>query len=372
MDAVARAIASGVALAAITTLLAPGVAAAERAPRDFYGVVPQADVGAGDLERMGEGRVGTVRVTLPWAHIDRTAAPGDYDWSRFDAVVAGASRHGVAVLPTIYTVPSWVARLDGCPASSGAACSISPPRTQIGLSLWRSFVAAAVRRYGPEGLFWSLNPALPERPVRNWQVWNEPNSPGFFAPRPDVDAYAALLTAAAEAIRSVDERADVVLGGLYRYPLSGRDGGIRGTDFLERLYERPGIEAAFDGVAIHPYAARMSGVKAQVRRMMRVVRAAGDGDARIWITEIGWASGGRSNPLNRGRRGQAKRLEQAFRWFTAKRDRLGIRLVAWYAWRDMAPDEVRCQWCAHSGLFPTHGDDPKPAWERFVRFTGGR
>ena len=356
----------GTAAVLAALLVSSGSAAAAQAPRGFYGVVPQADIHAPDLERMGAGQVGTVRVTLPWQEIDPTPVPGDYLWHEFDQVVAGASREQITVLPTIYTVPGWLARLEGCDDPAGGPCSITPPTTQFGLSQWRSFIAAAVRRYGPEGLFWTLNRDLPERPIRAWQIWNEPNSSGFYQPSPSIDRYADLLVAASESIRSIDPDASVLLGGLYR------EGAIDATDFLRGLYARPGIEAAFDGVAIHPYAGRMSGVKGQVRRINRVIKSAGDDQVRIWITEIGWASGGRRTPLNRGPRGQAKRLEQAFRWFTAKRKPLGIELVAWYAWRDVPLDEFRCRWCARTGLFPTHSLEPKPAWARFVAFTGGR
>lgn len=364
---------SGIAAALLvaTAVLVTSAPASAQAPPEFYGVVPQDKLSNRDIERMGRGRVGTMRVTLSWSEIDPTPVPQDYDWEKFDAVVAEAARQQVEILPTVFTVPPWVSAMEGCTKPPGGPCEIRPPQTAAGLGAWREFLEAAVGRYGPEGLFWTLNPTVPERPIRAWQIWNEQNSPGFYQPRPDVGDYAALLTAASEGIRAEDPGAEVVLGGLYRYPLRGEKGGIRATDYLERLYDHPGIESTFDGVAIHPYAARISGVRAQVRRMVRVVDARGDGDEGIWITELGWASAGRRNPLNRGPEGQAARLRRAFAWFTAEREALGIRLVAWYAWRDTAVDDVRCNWCAYSGLFEFDSLRPKPAWAEFVRFTGG-
>jgi len=361
-----------VAAALILGALTAPAGAPAHVPRTFFGVVSQQEhLGNGDIARMGEGRVGTLRIALPWMEIDPTPLPGDHNWSRFDSVVAAAAQQGIQVLPTVYTVPGWVSALEGCATPVGGPCSITPPRTQLGLAAWRGFLGAAVRRYGPGGQFWSLHPALSPSPITAWQIWNEENSPGFFQPQPDVDAYATLLQAASDAIRGQDPEARIVLGGLFRYPLGGRKGGIRATDYLRGLYAHPGIDAAFDGVAIHPYAARMRSVTKQVERMVKVVREAGDTQAGIWVTEIGWASGGKRNPLNRGPRGQAQRLTDAFDYFVKKRRQLGIKAVLWYAWRDVSAQDSRCKWCARSGLFRVGSLVPKLAWDAFVRFTGG-
>lgn len=343
-----------------------------QAPADFYGVVPQDQPTKQDLVRMGDGQVGTVRVTLAWSEIDRSPVPQEYEWTEFDGIVAEAARQDIRVLPTIFTVPPWVSAMEGCDKPPGGLCEIRAPQSADGLEAWRTFTEAAAARYGPGGLFWTINPTLPERPIRTWQIWNEQNSPGFYQPRPDVGDYAALLKAASDGIRAEDPGAEIVLGGLYRYPLRGAQGGIRATDYLERLYDHEGIAEAFDGVAIHPYAARLRGVKAQIQRVIRVVDAHGDGQEGIWITELGWASDGRRNPLNRGPKGQAARLRSAFTWLTGQREALALRLVAWFAWRDTPPGEGRCQWCAHSGLFESGTLTPKPAWNEFVRFSGGR
>jgi hypothetical protein len=359
------------ALCALIVVVIPAQAAG-KAPRSFYGVVAQGKLDRSDFERMGTGRVGVLRVALPWAQIDRTPVPGNYDWSGFDSTVTEAAQQGIAVFPTIYTVPQWVSFVDGCDNPAGDPCAITPPHTELGLSAWRSFLGAAVGRYGPGGLFWTLHPELPRAPIHAWQIWNEQNDPGFFQPRPDVDRYAALLSAASEAIRGQDPIAEIVTGGLARYPLGGHQGGIRATDFLRNLYAHPGIDAAFDGVAIHPYASRLSGVKRQVKGAVRVVRRSGDTEVSIWITEVGWASGGTATSLNRGPEGQARRLGQAFRYFTRVRKRFGIRSVLWYAWRDVSQVDSRCDWCARSGLFPVDSlDRPKPAWASFLGFTGG-
>ncbi len=343
------------------------------APRDFFGVVSQTrTLSAADFDRMARAHVGMVRVALPWQEVDPTPAPGDYEWGRFDAIVAGAARHGITVLPTVYTVPHWVSLIEHCTTPANGPCSITPPHTTYGLSLWRTFLAEAVGRYGPDGSFWEGHPALRYEPITAWQIWNEENSPGFFQPRPDPARYADLLRAASEAIHGQDPTAQVVIGGLFGYPLNGRDGGLRATEYLRDLYAIPDIEAAFDGVAVHPYASRISGVEGQMGRINHIIHQAHDEQARIWVTEIGWGSGGGPEPLNRGRRGQAKRLRQAFAFFAASAWRCGSTPCSGTPGEDVSARDAICKWCARSGLFPTGlAQRPKPAFRAFTAFTGG-
>jgi hypothetical protein len=356
------------------SVLAAPATAAQKQPDPFFGVVSQnRDLSASDFERMGRGNVGTARIALPWQEIDPGPAPNDLEWDRFDEIVASAARNRVELLPTVYTVPHWVSLTEGCRTPANGPCSITPPHTAYGLSFWRSFLASAVARYGPDGSFWEGHPTVPYRPIEAWQIWNEQNSPGFFQPRPNPERYADLLRAASEAIGGQDESAQVVIGGLFGYPLNGRDGGLRATEYLRALYAIPDIEAAFDGVAVHPYASRISGVIGQMRRINQIITQAGDDKATLWVTEIGWASGGSDDePLNRGPRGQANRLREAFEFFVEKRKPMRIETVLWYAWQDVPRRDAICKWCARSGLFPLGSlEQPKPAWKAFTAFTGG-
>lgn len=358
-----------VAIVAVAALGGGGPAPA-RADGPVFGVVSQRSLTSADIARMATGRVGMLRVMLDWSVVDSPATPGGYDWSAFDPIVAAAARQDVPVLPVIYTVPQWVSVLEGC---DGEDCARTPPHTTAGLYAWRAFLANAVRRYGPDGIYWATHPEVPKRPLRVWQIWNEQNDPGFFKPRPDVGRYADLFGAAAAAIHGQDRAAEVILGGMCCYPLHGRQGGIQLTEFLRRLYEDPDVATAIDGVAIHPYGQRMRGVEHQVETTAAVVRQfAPDPQTPLWITETGWSSGRAPHPLNRGPRGQARRLRQAFGYFRREGDRLGIRAVLWYAWRDVPRAQRICNWCSQSGLFPVASlDRPKPAWDAFVSFTGG-
>jgi hypothetical protein len=361
-------VAAGFALVAIGAL-ALG-AAASAAPRSFYGVVPQTPLADTDFERMGEARVGMLRFELFWAGADPTAAADDYDWSAADRIIGSAARNGIRALPFVYSTPAWVAGLDGHSCGEDS-CNPFAPRGRAALAAWKDFLRAAVGRYGPRGAYWEANPDVPRLPVRAWQLWNEQNSPTFYAPKPNLRNYARLLDAGHAAITAIDAHAEIVLGGMFGTPLGGRRPAISAWDFLDQLYRVKGTRHDFDGVAAHPYASKLDKVLSQIKAIRKEMKRAGDGDTSLWITELGWASGGPPNPLNRGLAGQAERLADSFRYFERKRRGLDIRTVAWYSWRDDSrPDAPLCEWCPKSGLL-TDDLAPKPALKAFTRLTGG-
>ena len=115
----------------------------------------------------------------------------------------------------------------------------------------------------------------------------------------------------------------------------------------------------------------VTGDTTQIDLLRDAMVAAHDRDAELWITEIGWASGGPPNPLNRGLAGQADRLREAFKYFIAKRRKLNVEALVWYSWRDNTADDVQlCEWCPESGLLK-EDRSPKPAFDAFTDFTGG-
>src|SRR5687768_7856045 len=125
---------SAVAIVGLAMLAIGIPASAARADEPVYGVVSQQrSLSDADMERMAEGQVGMLRLTLDWADVDTGPVAG-YDWSRFDEVVAAAARQGISVLPVIYSVPGWVSRfVEDC---EGEDCSRTPPHTDTGLAAW--------------------------------------------------------------------------------------------------------------------------------------------------------------------------------------------------------------------------------------------
>ncbi len=238
--------------AALIALLAAAAATAAT-PRSFYGVSSQTALKDREYRRMGEGRVGTLRSMLNWRAIDPTKADDDYQWGNFDNTVAAAARGKIEILPFVYGTPNWVARgIDGRHCGN---CEQFAPRRGPARAAFASFVGAAVDRYGRGGEFWAEHPRLPREPITAWQIWNEQNSKTFYRPGPTVKGYAKLLDDAAAAIRSRDRRADVVLGGMAE--LAGSRKATTASSYLAGLYRRKGARKDFDGVAVHPYGAKV-------------------------------------------------------------------------------------------------------------------
>ena len=319
---------------------------------------------------MGAANVGTLRFEIYWAGIDPTSAPGDYNWSTSDAVVAEAARNGVTTLPFVTSVPEWVVRLDGHSCQVGN-CPSYAPRGKEALAAWRTFLADAVDRYGPDGSFWDEHPTLPELPIRAWQIWNEQNSPSFWKPKPNVKAYAKLLDSAHDAItarrpgsqdhprRHVRDPARRAQAGDLRLGLPREAVSPEGREArLRWRRSAPVCVEVLEGAGPDRPAARRYGRRPRPRR-----RALGHRD------RLGFRR--RPEPAQPGLAGQADRLREAFKYFIAKRRKLNVEALIWYSWRDNTADDVQlCEWCPESGLLKEDGS-PKPAFDAFSDFTGG-
>ncbi|HWM54459.1 MAG TPA: hypothetical protein VNO20_03630 [Solirubrobacterales bacterium] len=345
---------------ALAAMLVAGTATAQaRLPRDFFGVVPQTTLSAADTNRMRGGGLDVVRLPVFWSSVQPSPRSG-YDWSEVDRVLATTARSRLDLLPFLYGTPGWLGRQTRMPVDSARQ------RRE-----WQAFLTAAVERYGPGGQFWAEHgPAsgdfVPPRPVRRWQVWNEPNF-FYFATPVSPGRYARLLKLSHQAIVRTDPRAEVILGGLFGNPKERPPRAMDATDFLDRLYAVRGIKQSFDGVALHPYAASA----AELRRLTEALRGVTvrnrDRRAGLYLTEVGWGS--QRNPrrvaFEVGLREQARELRSAYGYLIGNRARLNLKQVHWFSWKDR---RGACNFCDSVGLFRGGARfKPKPAWHAFVR-----
>jgi polysaccharide biosynthesis protein PslG len=192
-----------------------------------------------------------------------------YDWTFDDGVIDSLAVHGVRWLAILDYSPRW--------AASAPSRAHSPPRSADDFA---AFAAAFATRYGRGGELWRRRPDLPVMPVTTYEIWNEPDSPLFWAPMPDPRRYIDLYLRARNAIKQVDAKARVLIGGL-----TDPDG------FLPKLLgSRPDARGHIDGVAVHPYASTPREVLARVRGARRTLDALGMGHVPIYVTEFGWAT----------------------------------------------------------------------------------
>jgi hypothetical protein len=314
---------------------------------DFIGIYSD-DVFFGDaayrratLTQEHAAGVQVIRQPLAWADFER-------DPANFDDFVGLAAGAGVRVLPIL------LGPEPGAPAAQGG---MAPPSSDAKFAAW---AASVVGRYGPSGSFWRARPSLRKLPVTAWQVWNEPNIPAFWAPRPDPAAYAQLLRTTAAAIRKRDQHAEVVTAGLPTSHL-----GMSGPRFLEAVYAA-GAKGSFDTVAVHPYAPTPDAVLARVRSMRRVIVRHKD-DAKLWITEFGWGTGGKPGPLTVTPPRQASYLSETLALIGKDRAALGLRGAVVFQWRDPKPYPGRREiWPFYAGLLDVDGK-PKPGLAAFTK-----
>ncbi len=361
---------------ALVGVIAPASADAAPPP-EFYGVVSQIGLADEDFARMGENGVGLMRVQLSWKKVQPEAGqceselpvpPGvpalaTCDWSYYDRIIGGAAAAGVEVMPYLLNVPPFISEHEN-----------EPPIRSQDAEAWQEWVRTVVARYGPNGSFWSegypaMHPGAEPLPIRRWQIWNEPSDGTYWHPRPDPDEYARLVELSAAAIRDVDPGAEVILAGLFGTP-NEANGGIDFRPYLRGLFRGRKLGAHFDSLALHPYGPNLMRSKQQVRLARKEFRRAGLAGRPLWITELGWASGGDHAQLSKTPAKQAKLLAAAYSVYERKRRSWNVAGVTWFSWQD-TDDQAACVFCAHTGLV-TVDRRAKPALGAFRRAALGR
>jgi hypothetical protein len=134
--------------------------------------------------------------------------------------------------------------------------------------------------------------------IKYWEIWNEPFAP---ATGVNADKYAALLNATYQTIKTVSPDLKVVFGGL-------GSAWYDADDYFRQVYDYLGAARPFDYFALHPYSDGKSkhgvdptaymhafdqkaiGERTIVDKFFARMQSNGDGNKKIWVTEIGWTS----------------------------------------------------------------------------------
>lgn len=210
-----------------------------------------------------------VRQFFPWSALQPER--DRWDWAAADALVAAIAAAGLEPVAVLGDSPPWAARRPG---------PMAPPLDPADFA---RFAGAFAARYG--------------RWVRFYQIWDEPNlTIGWGGGTPDPAAYAALLEAAARAIRAADPDAVIVLAGLAPTVEEG-PWNLADWLFLERLYAA-GARETFDIVAAKPYGFDTGpedrrvdpGILnfSRVILLREVMIRHGDAHKPIWASHWGW------------------------------------------------------------------------------------
>ena len=357
----------GLLCAAVALLLAASApaAAARRVPRGFFGVdtsgnieVAPASVQRHMWDKLALGGAESARILFNWSLAE--PEPGVFDWSRNDSIVGYATQHGMKVLPTVEYAPTW-ARKYPDQASS-------PPTSP---TPYTDFLRAAIKRYGPHGLFWTLHPTLPYRPLREWQIWNEPEIAYQWYRKPftrkwhpsDARGYVDLLRAAHKTVHATDPGAKVVLAAL----------SIDSWRSLDKLYRWGKMGKIFDVGALQAFAGDPDFIPTLLRRFRDVLRHHGRHRVPLYATEMTWpAAKGKAHPgyttgymsgFLTTQHGAAERLSKAYSMLTKRKLREAVDLKRVYWFIGSSSYRTRNEF-EYSGLLKLSGDklSPVPAY----------
>lgn len=205
-----------------------------------------------------------VRSEFHWSIIQR--ADGTFNWQAYDSFVVEMQKRDIEILGIINYIPPWIEDWE----------------TVYG-GLER-FSAELVNRYKPGGVL-AQQYQWKKYGIRYWEVFNEPNLPGFgwlgevSNPEDFVDEYAYTLAIVNNVIRQVDPRAIILLGGLSL-------DGMPPDRFWNTLYQL-GAKDCFDVLAFHPYGLIDNFDVAFEKIKKEVMEPFGDERKPIWFNEFG-------------------------------------------------------------------------------------
>lgn len=349
-------------IAALCSLaVALSLATSARAADPFYGIFapdmsnPPAKLAA-DMDAYARTGAGTLREHLFWDRIER--APGVFDFTDSDALIAAAGQRGMTILPVLVNTPAFYST-----RPAGVTTDGWPPRDAPMITRFSQELA---RRYGRSGTYWGcLLPGWPcrrpYRPITAWEVWNEPDLTPWWRTGVDARKYTALLANAYNGLKAGDASAEVVLGGL-----SG--GAFDAGGYLEKLYDG-GAAAYFDTLGMHPYGGTVGSVVGLIRKARAIAVAKGDATVPIRATEYGFATGGVREWVTTAPC-QAALVAATTRELSTRRAELGLKAISQFQWQDRATDPTS-PWPNHAGLLYVDGS-AKPALGAFTEAVASR
>jgi hypothetical protein len=331
-------------------LLAPGPVSA-KIPEGFFGLDTVHQPSLEEFQQMKRNGGDAFRIQVLWRAVE-PERPMDiygqkvrtYDFSRSDAEMRNLVAAGLTPHVTLIGSPGWV-----------GSFATSPLQSKEGREGWPAYVAAVVKRYGPDGSFWRENPLLPVTPPDIYQIWNEPNSQIAYEPAANPREYAKLFKLAAFQIDRHDPRAKVIPGGMFGTPQL--EDSLYAWPFIDKFLSVRGVPRYVDGVAVHPYAKGLRGVKYQVRKVRSTVFKAGFRKMPLYITELGWSSEEpNGNIFYKGVKGQAKAVKRALGLIMKNRRKWRLKRVLWFTWSDVTRQQAwssGCGFCQKMGLVNT-------------------
>ncbi|MGZ5435157.1 MAG: cellulase family glycosylhydrolase [Pyrinomonadaceae bacterium] len=277
----------------------------------------------GELKMIADGGFRWVRMDFQWSLTERER--GRYDFSPYERLLTALDEHRIRALFILdYGNPLYTAD--------------KAVRTEQARKAFARWAVAAAKHFVGRGILWEL--------------FNEPNVPIFWPPKPNVNEYIAFAETVSRAWRA-EVPNEKLIG-----PATSLE-----FEFLEPVF-KAGLLEYWSAVSVHPYRQTNPEIVADEYCLLRET-----------IARYRTASTSREIPIISGEWGyssvwrgmneqiQGELLARQFLTNVAN----GIPLSIWYDWRDDGPDPREPE--HHFGLvrrrhFPARTPiyDPKPAY----------
>ncbi len=280
---------------------------------------------------------------FPWDIIE--AKKGVFDFSVSDRAMRWARTSQQQVLGIIQYAPSWANGQNFETPKNLRISNCGIPDLSASDTRYN-----ALRTYPPKQ---SSDFGVATHEIANkypdvdyWQIWNEPNNPIFWPTGPSASGYARLLKTAHINIKKANPNAHVVLGGI----------SLNDLTYIRGLYIA-GAKNYFDVMAVHlynPAQAPSEYLEHELEKLHELMVKYGDGNKPIWLTEIGWYTGGARNAVNEQE--QSEYLQQVV---SIAQSKSYVRAVFWNTLMDCSDAYDATNLEHNYGIF----DDasPKPA-----------
>lgn len=229
-------------------------------PRQYFGLhMHRADAGTPWPEfKFGSWRLWDAYVN--WRHLEPER--GNWDFKKLDRYVAMAKLTGVDILLPLALTPNWASARPQEKSPYGPGNAAEP----YNMDDWRNYVRTIAKRYKGR--------------IQHYELWNEPNIPGFFSGEVDV-----LVRMAGEAYRILKE---IDPGNQLAAPASV-GGGVEHLAWLDR-YLAAGGGKFMDVLSHHYYVAhaRPEALLPLVGKVRAIARKHGLSELPLWNSEAGW------------------------------------------------------------------------------------
>ena len=355
-------------------------AASAGAPGQVLGGRAAGEPRAEQFQRIDRGGVESVRIGFDWGALQSQKG------GRSTGVEPTRRSNARPRPASTCCPPSAAPRTGRCrsakvPHGHGArpplTCRPAAPASRAG----RSCCGRRSARYGRGGEFWATHPDVPTRPIRFWQIWNEPNF-RYFVAKPNPKEYGKLVKRSYSVIHDVDPGAKLVLAGLFSQPNGSSTWRGRArrrcsrpprARLLRQLLPRTDVQADA-GDQVEDRRRRAPPLRVQLAQADRDDRRSPPGPEQEPRPERGTLADRARLELrprqrfSKGPAGQARELRNAFKLLLKKRNKWRIQRLYWFSVDDQ---EGACNFCDGSGLFG-EGFKPKKSWNEYVKFAGGK